>query len=176
MLKKLLQEKRSAILDDWAEKVLSTYSEEGAPFFKKITNQFANPVGHKVRLGIAEIFDAVLDQENVADRVYPVMEDLVMVRAVQTFKPSDAISFIFDLKEVVLSECQKAGLAEYYEELPAFYAKVDAVALLVFDLYMASRERIYQIRIRELKSGTYVLTDSACPSALLRESRKKRRN
>jgi hypothetical protein len=176
VLKKLLQEKRSDILDNWAGKVLSTYSEEGAPFFKKLKDQFANPVGHKVKVGIAEIYDAILDQENVADRVYPIMKDLVMVRAVQTFKPSDAVSFIFDLKEVVLSECQKAGLADYNDELPAFYAKVDAVALLVFDLYMASRERIYQIRIRELKSGAYVLTDSACPSALMRENRKKRRN
>ena len=176
MLKKLLQDKRSAIVDKWADRVFSTYSEEGAPYLKKLTDQFANPVGHKVKAGVAEILDAIIDQENVADRVYPVMEDLVMVRAVQTFKPSDAVSFIFDLKEVVLSECKKAGLADYFEELPAFYAKVDAVALLVFDLYMASRERIYQIRIRELKTGAYVLTDSSCPSALLRESRKKKRS
>ncbi len=176
MLKEFLKEKRSAILDDWAEKVLSTYSEEGAPLFKKITDQFANPVGHKVKAGIAEIFDAILDQENVAERIYPVMEDLVMVRAVQTFKPSDAVSFIFDLKEAVLSECNKAGRGDYYEELPAFNAKVDAVALHVFDLYMASRERLYQIRIRELKSGSHILTDSSCPSALLREKRNGKRN
>ncbi len=176
MLKKLLQEKRSDILDSWADKVLSTYAEEGATLLKKITDQFANPVGHKVRKGIEEIYDAILDQGDVADRVYPVMEDLVMVRAVQTFKPSDAISFIFDLKEVVLSECNKERSADFYKELPAFYAKVDAVALLVFDLYMASRERIYQIRIRELKSGSYVLTDSACPSTLLRERMNRERN
>jgi hypothetical protein len=45
---------------------------------------------------------------------------------------------------------------------------------MVFDMYLACRERLYQARINEMQSGRHILTDgSQCPSALLRAGRGK---
>jgi hypothetical protein len=43
------------------------------------------------------------------------------------------------------------------------------MVLQAFDVYVDCRERLYRARIRELKNGSYILTDSACASALILE-------
>jgi len=54
-------------------------------------------------------------------------------------------------------------------ELADFEAAIDRAALQAFDIYMACRERLFQIRIRELQDGTHVLTDGTrCASAWLK--------
>ena len=45
--------------------------------------------------------------------------------------------------------------------------------LAAFDLYMECREKIYKVRIDEIKSGTYILTDSACPSRALSDRKRE---
>ncbi|MCI5211566.1 MAG: hypothetical protein D3910_22925 [Candidatus Electrothrix sp. ATG2] len=55
-------------------------------------------------------------------------------------------------------------------ELAPFDRDVDKVVLMAFDMYMNCRDRLYQARIRELKSGSYILTDSSCASAAVREN------
>ena len=40
--------------------------------------------------------------------------------------------------------------------------------LAAFDLYMECREKIYQIRLNEIRSGSSILTDNACPSKALK--------
>jgi len=174
-LQKLLKNKRSSILDKWVDEVLNTYSDEAFTIFKNEKNQFANPVGHRVSAGLGALYDAILDSET-ENKIPLLFEEFVLVRAVQVFSPSQAIYFVFQLKDVVLKECKKAGLTDFYTDLLAFYESIDAVALLVFDLYMASRDRLYQVRIDELKSGSHVFTDGGCPTSLLREYRKKKRN
>jgi hypothetical protein len=42
--------------------------------------------------------------------------------------------------------------------------------LTAFDVYSACREQLYRNRVQELKSGRSILTDAACPSALLRQA------
>ena len=174
-LEKILKEKRSSILEKWGDKVLNTYSDEAFKIFKNEKNQFANPIGHRVSVGLAALYDAILDSE-IETEIPLLFEDFVLVRAVQVFTPSQAIYFIFQLKEIVREECEKAGLTDFYKDLLTFYDSIDAVTLLVFDLYMASRDRLYQVRIDELKSGAHIFIDGGCPTQLLREYRKNKRN
>ncbi|MDH4319840.1 MAG: hypothetical protein OEV64_15770, partial [Desulfobulbaceae bacterium] len=56
-------------------------------------------------------------------------------------------------------------------EMDTFDCNVDRAALLAFDIYMECRERLYQTRISELKSGRHILTDSPCPSKFLKNDR-----
>ncbi len=174
-LQKLLKEKRSSVLDKWVDAVLNTYSDEAFRIFKNEKNQFANPVGYRVSAGLTALYDAIIDRE-IENKIPQLFEELVLVRAVQVFSPSQAIYFVFQLKDVVRKECEKAGLTDFYKDLLIFYESIDAVALLVFDLYMASRDRLYQVRMKELKSGAHIFTDGGCPTQLLREYRKNKRN
>lgn len=76
------------------------------------------------------------------------LTDILSVRAVQDFTPSEAVRFIPALKEIVR---EIAG-----EETTApVEARIDELLLLAFDIYMERREKIFGLRVRELKSGIY---------------------
>jgi hypothetical protein len=62
---------------------------------------------------------------------------------VQDFRPSEALRFIFDLREVV---------AEVTCSLPqALDSRIDELALTAFDQYVACRDQIAGLREKELR-------------------------
>ena len=67
-LQELLTDKRDYILDCWEDILLDEYKGETIRIFKKQKDQFANPVGHKIRIGLAELYDVVCDESD--DEVY----------------------------------------------------------------------------------------------------------
>ena len=172
-LEKLLQEKKKQILEKWESSILSTYEPDAFRIFKQQKDQFANPIGHKVRIGLNELFDVLCDTSDEAVRT-PDLEELIKLRAVQEFSASDAVSFVFKLKEIVREELKKGDVASFYNEWLAFDARIDAAALVIFDMFMRNREQINRVRINEFKTGRDTFTQGgACPSALLRRNENK---
>lgn len=169
----LLIENKGAILDKWIDLVLASYPADASRIFKKQKDRFANPVGYNVSHCLAELYDALVEKTDLK-LVLPVIEELVKVRAVQTFSPSDAVSFVYILKQVVKEECEKEGMNSFdLQEWFDFETQADVVAYTVFDLYMTSRERLYQVRINELKSGKHIITDGGCPSMMGKDKKSK---
>lgn len=169
-LKTLLAEQRHYMLDTWAKQVLATYSPDAAQIFHRKKDRFANPVGYNVRAGLAECYDSLVGEEEPG--VGRQMEELIKVRAVQQFPPSEAMAFVFQLKDIVRQFAEKLKMEVEPADLLALDGRVDRMALLVFDCYMGCRERLHQVRIRELESNRYVLTDQAvCPSRLARNKK-----
>jgi hypothetical protein len=71
------------------------------------------------------------------------LDSLVRLRAVQDFRPSEALLFIFDLRGVA---------AEVIGSLPqALESRIDRLALMAFDQYMACRDQIAGLREKELR-------------------------
>ena len=153
-LKNLLLQKRSPIVKKWCDVVLCTYPEQSRTFLKKQKDRFANPVGRTIFEGIESIYDELL-QEADADKISLFLDNIVRVRAVQDFSPSQAVGFIFGLKKVIReelkSEILKEGIAE---EWAAFESKIDGLALLCFDIYTACRQKISDIRVNEVRRQT----------------------
>jgi len=160
-LQSLLYEKRRAILKKWFDLILETYPAETALFLKNKKNRFANPVGSIIFEGIENIFDEIL-QGIDSEKVSPFLDNIIRVRAVQDFLPSQAISFIFLLKDVIRQELSREirhnGIAE---ELFQFESQIDNLAKLSFDIYMRCREKIYEIKAMELNNQTYSLLKRA---------------
>jgi len=152
MLADLLNKEKATVIKKWFERVLETYPEDTSRFLKSEKNPFANPVGAAIREGIEGICDALLEKEASAASLGPFLDKLIRIRAVQEFSPSQAISFIFSLKEVV-RELLKKDLRnpKIQDELAAFDARIDRLSLLAFDHYVACREEVYELRIRELR-------------------------
>ncbi|MBU0486171.1 MAG: RsbRD N-terminal domain-containing protein [Proteobacteria bacterium] len=169
----LLAEKKSAIVKKWVNHLLGTYSLDSSGFLQKQTDRFANPIGHFVNEGLNGLYDILCDKD--ATDVTAILENLINIRAVQDFSPSRAVAFVFAIKKIVREVCDKEKEnGELLVALPDFDKKVDNIALQAFDLYMTSRERLFQVRIKELKSGNYILTDRAkCSSAMLREDQRR---
>jgi len=89
------------------------------------------------------------------EKVYPFLDPIIRMRAVQQLSPSQAISFIPSLKKIVSLELAKEIQRNHLvEELHEFAAEVDRLTLLSFDMYMSCREKVYEIKIQELKNSS----------------------
>jgi hypothetical protein len=150
-LRELLAGRRDAVLGRWVERVVATYPEGARRLFLGQKDPFANPVGRAVRDGTAGVFDALLS--GGGEEAYrAALGDLVAIRAVQQFRPSGAVGFVFGLKEAVRDELAgELGDPGVAREMPALEAEVDAAALAAVDLYVEARERVAELRIDEAK-------------------------
>jgi hypothetical protein len=150
-LKNLLLQKRSPIVKKWCDVILCTYPEQSRTFLKKQKDRFANPVGRTIFEGIESIYDELL-QEADADKISLFLDNIVRVRAVQDFSPSQAVGFVFGLKKVIREELKSEILKEgISEEWTAFESRIDGLALLCFDIYTACRQKISDIRVDEVR-------------------------
>lgn len=157
----LLKHKKR-ISRQWFDLLTGTYPAETVRLLRKETNQFANPVGHTFRGAIDEILDEFLGQNN-AEAMAPLLDKVVRIRAVQSFSPSSCLSFVFGLKSIAVEALEEelAGGEVSREELGDFGRKVDALALLAFDVYMCCRENLFEVKITEIKNNTRRLLQRA---------------
>ena len=151
-LKNLLQQKRSRIVKKWCDVVLSTYPEQSQKFLRKQKDAIANPVGCTISQGIESIYDELL-KESESDKISLFLDNIVRVRAIQDFSPSQAVSFIFGLKDVIREVLEnEVRQGEISEELVAFESKIDGLALRCFNIYNQCREKIFEIRVNEVRN------------------------
>jgi RsbT co-antagonist protein rsbRD N-terminal domain len=160
-LGRFLAEKKTDIIKSWFKVIIETYPADTAAFLKKQQNRFTNPVGSTIYQGIEKIFDEVLSDADF-EKVSPFLDNIIRIRAVQDFTPSKAVSFIFSLKGVILQELEENKITDIAaEELRALDDKIDALALLTFDIFMRCREKIYEVKSNELRNMTFRLLQRA---------------
>lgn len=151
-LEKPLLEKGPTILNRWLQLVLETYPADTQRFLKKQKDPFANPVRHTLSVGLEKIYQELLKGMDRA-RVSPPLEDIIRLRAVQDFSPSQAIAFIFRLKSVIreaLEEENRDNLLSH--ELSILESRIDELAMIAFDLYVKCREKIYALSAKEARN------------------------
>jgi hypothetical protein len=169
-LNQALENKRKKVLSLWIERTLDSYISSG--FFKQSKDKFANPVGANIKEGLTQMYDLLVRGAQLEEFVEP-LDQVIRIRAVQDFSPAQAVAPILELKWVVkqvfsADDACRDLLA--MSELDSFDCDVDRAALAAFDLYVECRDRLHKARIRELKSGSYILTDSSCTSAIVRQN------
>ena len=160
-LNDLLAEKKTSILEKWFDLIIESYPPDTAKFLKDKQNRFTNPVGATISKGISDIFDALLNGSDSVD-VNEFLDNVIRIRAVQDFSPSQALSFMFLLKKVIRGELN-AALSEnaLAGEMSALESRIDELSLSAFDIYMKCREKLYEIRANEVKSMTFRLLQRA---------------
>ena len=126
-MKNTLADRKREIVGKWVDLILGTY--ESAEFFKTQKDRIANPVGANVAEGLRKIFDLLLDGADSATLSEP-LDQVIRIRAVQDFSPSQAVSFMFVLKDVIRKELAKDDIA-LPEDLAAFEARIDQAVLLL---------------------------------------------
>jgi hypothetical protein len=115
-------------------------------------NQFANPVRNTIVTSIEKIFEAIINKVDL-DINYPGLEEIIKLRAVQDFSPSESLSFLFYLKNIIRKELEKNNQIDAMgNEFFAFENEIDNLLALAFDIYTHCRNKIYEIRLREIKS------------------------
>ncbi len=156
------------IVDKWVDYTLSSY--KSSVFFKKSPDKFANPVGGNTKEALKKLFKLFAQNADPETFTAP-LEQIMKIRSIQEFTASEAAGPIFAVKHITRMLLEKdSDRRHLVSELYDFEFAVDLAALQAFDLYMQCREQLYLVRIKEIKTGTHILTDSKCPSNLLKRA------
>lgn len=150
-LKAFLEERRPLILKKWFETLLEEYPSEGRQFIGNIKkDRFDNPLGFTLFEGLEGLFDYLLHKKSLNENI----ETFIRLRAVQELKPSEALNFVFNLKEIIHKELSVSGDKALMEDFFALSVEIDTIALRLFDIYMESRERLNEVKVNELRNMT----------------------
>lgn len=149
--KDLLSKKRKAIVNQSFELTIATYPEESQSFLKDTSRQFTNPIGYNLYQSIEQIVDKIINEESI-DSFIPALEEIIRIRAVQDFTPSQAVGFVFLIKKAFQEQLQKEIETS---EMLDFLSRIDSLSLIAFDIFMKYREKIYDLKSKELIDRTW---------------------
>ncbi len=153
-LNRLLEAKKTFILKKWFEQIMNSYAPDTAMFFKMQKDAFANPVGATTRSVLKELFDAILEKKD-ADAISTIVDPLIRIRAVQNFSPSQAVGFIFILKQTIRDVLENEINDILLNDIFSFENEIDKAALIGFNTFMTCREKIYNLRTNEERNKIY---------------------
>ena len=154
-----LGKKKEVLLEKWFQAVADTYPEETSRFLRDRADRFANPVGHALRSGLAGLLAGLLEGAGEKD-LAPHLDEIVRIRAVQEFSPSQAVDFVFAFRRIA-----RETIGAEVDDLGELDGRIDGLALLAFDNYMACRERLFEIKVKELRDMVAIQTRSMWKAA-----------
>ena len=151
-LETLLLEKKSAVLNRWLDLILDTYPADTRRFLKKQKDQFANPVGTTLSKETESLYLTLL-QGIDPEKISPVLDRIIRIRAVQEFTASQAVTFVFFLKKAIREELHtEIRENRLSDAMLIMESRIDDVALLAFDIFMKCREKIFELRANEARN------------------------
>jgi len=154
-LASVLADNKDEIIREWFDQAVEIYPPDTAKFLKNKADRFANPVGYNFSAAMEAVLGYLISGDE-SDDVVGALDGLIKIKAVQDFSASQAVRFIFVLKKVLRKHAGNS-----YEELFGLEDKIDRVALLCFDLYMRSRDKIHELKASELRNMHYRLLERA---------------
>lgn len=139
--------------------MMHSYPVEARKYFKKINSDFTNPVGANLYHSLEKLLQTLLSDAPDADTVNENVHMILRIKAVQEVLPSQAVSFVPALKQVIEQVCgktlQENGVS--IQEWLDFYSDLDTVGLYAFDSYSESRELIYKMRLDQIRQTNDIL-------------------
>jgi hypothetical protein len=149
----LLLENKAGLVAKWLEKTLRIYPESSTNYLSRQQDQFQNPVGFRLKEGLAVLFDGLVQPEKKA-AAHNALEDILRIRAVQDVSASQAVAFVFMLKQIIRDEFPAVFRSP--DECADLELQIDELALAAFDLFMKCREQLYEIKVNEHKRMNFV--------------------
>jgi len=152
IFKDLLLKNKGAVLDKWFHLILGTYPADTSKFMRQEKDRFVNPVGHTLIESTEALYEGLL-QGMDADQLARHLEKIIQIRSIQDFSPSQAVVIIPLLKKTLREEIKRSGIEidQVMEEWFDLESRIDQLSLVAFDIYTKYREKIYEIRINEIK-------------------------
>jgi hypothetical protein len=154
-LLKQLSRNKSGVVKKWFDRIIATYPADTAQFLGSQKDPFANPVGQTTRQNLEAIFDQIVSAAD-PDTLGEFLDPIIRIRAIQGFTPAKAVSWIFDLKDIIRNALAlHGGDGQHWEELSKLERRIDQSGLLAFDIYMQCREKIYDLKANEMRARTF---------------------
>jgi len=147
----VLERKQKSILKIWFDLIAQTSLDAGTSMLKT-RDRFTNPVGHITISAIEVLYEELLKGKPDSQRAADSIADIIRIRAVQNFTPSQAVAFIFLLKKAIRAELEdEKNKKGFSDELSGLEYLIDEMACHTFNIYMDCREKIYQVKVDEMK-------------------------
>jgi hypothetical protein len=154
-----LSSRRAEILGRWRELVLES-DGRAARLLPQGEDPFHDPAGVALARATAALVD-VLSGDGPESEGAARLDELVRIGAVQHAKPARAVGFVFLLRRAVHEVLGAELDGEPAEERHRLERRIDVMALEAFDVLVGCREKIFEIRTREVLSSSYLLLKRA---------------
>lgn len=149
-----LRAKKSAVVAEWLRRTLETYPQGTARFLAREEDPFRNPVGHALRETLPALVDELAGEPDDG-RLDRLLGDVVRIRAVQGFTAAQTVAFVFLLREVTRDVLRREPGAELDRDgLATLDARIDRLALRAFDVFVACRERLREVKAADARRRT----------------------
>ena len=145
-----LAAKKQEILKSWFQTTVDSYPADTARFLKSQKDPFANPVGQTTYRSLDALLEALITgagREVMAKALDPILR----IRAVQTFTASAATTFVFSLKQIVRQHLP-SGATDATVMMHDLERQIDEMAMAAFDIYVACREKIFELKATESRT------------------------
>ena len=142
-LKQVLKKNKEPFIKKWFHATIDTYPQQTAKILGKDSNRFDNPIGAITHETIEEVFNLIIEDFN-QETLEKALDPVIRIRAVQAFSASEAVSFVFALKQIG-EDIIDGNLIREFDKL------VDKIALAAFNRFMKCREEIFLLKATESK-------------------------
>jgi hypothetical protein len=142
-LKQILKKNKDLFVKKWFQATIDTYPLQTAKILGKDSNRFDNPVGAVTHETIEDVFNLILEKFT-GETLEKALDPIIRIRAVQAFSASEAVSFVFALKNIG-EDILDSSMIREFEKI------VDQIALASFNKYMKCKEEIFLLKATESK-------------------------
>ncbi len=136
---------KNDIIKKWHLAIVESYPSLSGKHLLGNKNKFSNPVGYTIENSLPAVVDAVINK-SLTEEAKKSLENIIKIRAVQDFEPARALSFVFELKAIIMSEI--AEEADFKD-----FLALEKIFNLIFNFainsYVNDKERIFEIKANE---------------------------
>jgi len=151
MLLDLLIQNKEVVVRSWQRAIMDTYPGDTPDFLDKQKDRFANPVGHAIVSETAPLLDELIGDMDRA-RIDKSLTDIIRIRAIQDFTPSQAVAFVGLLRPIVRELLAEKTMTDaLFTELSDFESRLDTIQNAAFDIYSECRGKLAEIRVNATK-------------------------
>ena len=147
----ILAAKKQEILKSWFQVTVDSYPADTARFLKSQNDPFANPVGQTTHQSLEMLLESLITGAAGREPVAAALDPILRIRAVQSFSPSKATAFIFSLKKIIHQHLAGHG-GDESPNINRLDQQIDEMAMVAFDIYVACREKIFELKATESRN------------------------
>ncbi len=152
-----IQQEKPEILREWYEIVIDSFPQKSRRIITLNEDRFTNPMGYTLHEGMQQILETVVSQSSPAD-LDEALGKIIKVKAIQDKQPNDGLEFLFALKKVIRQYGN--AFSENFTENRALFEVEDLIDLIILKahlIFVESREKISELKVREVEKKTHML-------------------